>query len=134
MISKILHQFDKLEDRVRGYLSNYPIIYALIGGLGIVLFWRGVWITADYFAGDKLGTIWDGPFTTLISIIILLTTGIFVASFIGEQIIISGLKGEKKLIEKTKTELEASESAVAKILIKLEKIESRLEEIEKKNT
>ena len=43
MIKKILHFFDKLEDQIRGRLSKYPIVYAFIGGVGIVLFWRGVW-------------------------------------------------------------------------------------------
>jgi hypothetical protein len=47
MWHQIYHYFDKLEDRIRGRLSRYPIFYSLIGGTAIVLFWRGVWITAD---------------------------------------------------------------------------------------
>ena len=32
---------------MRGFLSHYPMIYALVGGVGIVSFWRGVWETSD---------------------------------------------------------------------------------------
>jgi len=38
---KIYHFFDKLEDRVRGWLSHRTIFYGFIGGIGAVLFWRG---------------------------------------------------------------------------------------------
>ena len=44
---KIVRFFDKLEDKIRGRLSHHPIFYALVGGIGVVLFWRGVWHTAD---------------------------------------------------------------------------------------
>ena len=86
LIAKISRFFDKLEDRVRSWLSHQPILYALIGGIGIVLFWRGVWHTADYLMGigpallagqswDAIepGPWWDGPLSLLISIVILLT-------------------------------------------------------------
>ena len=43
---------DKLEDHVRGFLSHYPIVYAFVGGIGVVIFWRGVWHTADYIMGS----------------------------------------------------------------------------------
>ncbi len=92
--------FDKLEDKIRGFLSHYPIIYALIGGVGVVLFWRGVWHLAD-----------ELPFmTSIVSIasgsILLLATGLLVSVFIGDQVIISGLRGEKKVTEKTEVEVE----------------------------
>ncbi|HYD92823.1 MAG TPA: hypothetical protein VEA37_15215, partial [Flavobacterium sp.] len=40
--------FDKVEDHVRGWFSHRPILYGLAVGFGIVMFWRGVWHTADY--------------------------------------------------------------------------------------
>jgi len=110
--------FDRLEDHVRGFLSHYPIPYAIIGGIGIVLFWRGVWHGADYLmllirASAPNSTIdlrseiwWDGPLSLLAGIGILLTVGLFVSNFIGNEIIISGLRGEKKLSEKTEREVE----------------------------
>lgn len=90
--------FDKLEDKVRARLSHRSIIYALIGGLCTVLFWRGVWHTSDILM-DK-GGFWGWflyePVTIIWTSIILLMTGLFVSNFIGERIVISGLKKRRK--------------------------------------
>ena len=48
MLREIIHFFDKLEDKTRGTLSHYPFLYAFLGGIGVVLFWRGVWHTNDF--------------------------------------------------------------------------------------
>ena len=72
MTCKIIKFFDKLEDKVRARLSHYPILYALVGGVGIVLFWRGVWHVADDMG---LGS-WT---SIIISLILLLMTGLFVS-------------------------------------------------------
>ncbi len=140
---KLYNLGDKLEDRVRGYFSHYPIIYALIGGVGIVLFWRGVWHTMDFImykvttwqAGEgsidlSYGLWWDGPLSLLIGTVILLLIGVFVSNFIGNEIIISGLKGDKKVVEKTESEvrLEAMELDVAKK--ELDQIAKQLNNIE----
>lgn len=125
----IIRFFDKLEDHVRGYLSHYPIVYAFLGGIGIVLFWRGVWITADYFF-EPFGII-DGPVTLLFASCLLLVTGLFVSVFIGDQVIISGLRGEKKLTEKTEHEVETEESQLSKIHIEMHGVSKRLAKIDK---
>jgi hypothetical protein len=126
---KILHFFDKLEDKARAKLSHAPIIYALVGGIGIVLFWRGIWHTADEVGVSSLLSLALGA-------AILLLTGVFVSSFIGSKLIISGLSGEKKLTEKTREEIELEESQIKKLQNTVEKIEKELEfietEIEKK--
>ena len=44
---RLYHFFDKLEDTVRERLSRIPIFYGIVGGVSIVLFWRGLWYTAD---------------------------------------------------------------------------------------
>ena len=139
----IVKFFDKLEDKVRGWLSHYPILYGIIGGVGTVLAWRGVWHTADFISahyihnGVALGTIdypffWDGFVSLVLGVIILLMTGLFVASFIGDHIIISGIKHEKKVTEKTETEVEEEEDIVKKVHEELHAFSRRLEEIEKK--
>lgn len=119
--------FDKLEDKIRGLLSHWPIMYALIAGVGVVLFWRGVWHTADMlvffyvnwipdYGVDLTQTLWwDGPLSIIVGAIILLSTGTFVSEFIGKEIIISGLRGEKKLTEKTEKELRTEITAIAEI-------------------
>ena len=45
---KVVSFFDKLEDHVREALSRYPLVYSFFGGAGVILFWRGLWHTADW--------------------------------------------------------------------------------------
>ncbi len=123
---KIIKFLDKLEDKIRGKLSHWPIIYAFIGGVGIVLFWRGVWLTADMFN-------LNGPFSIIISLVILLFTGLFVSFFIGHYIILSGLKQEKKIEEKEEAEIKieldlqrAQMNALIEIKERIKKIEENI--------
>lgn len=102
MIHAIIKFFDKLEDRIRHRLSRRPGLYALIGGTAVVLFWRGVWDLAD------LLDISPG-ISLVVSIVVMLLTGTFVSFFIGEQIILSGLREEKRIDEKTEEEIRKEE-------------------------
>jgi len=83
-----------------------------------VLVWKGVWETAEYFP------ILFGPVSLVIGIIILLMTGLLVSFFIGDSFLISGLKKEKKLIEKTESEIRSEKDI-------LEDIEEKITQIEK---
>jgi len=123
MIRKVIYFFDKLEDHVRGALSHFPILYAFVGGIGIVLFWKGVWETAELFPSLF------GPGSIVSSVIILLMTGVFVSSFIGNEILISGLKSQKKIAEKTEEEVQTEESDLTKIRKKIEKMENDVVEL-----
>lgn len=123
MIRKVIHFFDKLEDHIRGSLSHFPILYAFVSGVGVVLFWKGVWETAELFPSLF------GPGSILLSVIILLITGVFVSSFIGNEILISGLKSQKKIAEKTEEEVKIEESDITKIYKRTEKIEKDIEEL-----
>lgn len=120
---KIVRFFDKLEDVIRATLSRRPIIYTLIGGFAIVLFWRGVWLTADMFE------FLTGPVSIILSVVVLLLTGLFVSFFIGEQVIISGLRKEQKLIEREEVEIETEKDYLKEIKSKLYKIEKDIEEL-----
>ena len=121
MIKEVVRFFDKLEDKVRGKLSHQPILYALIGGIGIVLFWKGVWETAGFFS------FLNGVGSIVVGTIILLMTGLLVSFFIGDSIILSGFKQEKKLAEKTEMEVLADKNTDQQILEHLEAIEKKLE-------
>jgi len=131
MYKKILNFFDKFEDNVRGHLSHHPILYTLIGGVSIVLFWRGVWHTADILQsqGGFLGWLFYEPNNLIIVTSILLATGLFVSYFIGDTILISGMKGEKKLAEKTENELKGEEKELQKIRTTIDEMEKSIEEI-----
>jgi hypothetical protein len=122
LIEKIYNFFDKLEDRVRAWFSRYPIVYGIVGGIAIVIFWRGVWHTADSFNVNA-------PFSIFASVIILLITGLFASSFIGDQIILSGLKREKKLTEHTESEVESEEEVLLDIRNEVRHLEKEIEEL-----
>jgi hypothetical protein len=134
MLKRILHYFDKLEDRIRNRLSGFPIIYSIIGGTAIVLFWRGVWITADQIARViPESLLWiDGPLSVVVSLFILLATGLFVSFFVSDQIILSGMKKDKKIVEKTESEVRAETTIVEKIQHEMVNIEKEIEEIHDK--
>lgn len=131
MLKKFLNFFDKLEDYVRGHLSRYPIVYTLIGGVAIVLFWRGVWHTADLLQakGGWLGWLFYEPTNMIIVTIILLASGLFVSYFIGDTILLSGMRGEKKIAEKTEKEIREEEAELKKIQSTIKAIEKDVEQI-----
>jgi len=65
-----------------------------------------------------------GPVSIFVSVAILLAMGLFVSFFIGDTIIISGLRKEKKLDEKVASEVKTE-------LDMLTDIQKRLNDIEK---
>ncbi len=122
---KIIRFFDRLEDKLRRRLSRRPIVYALVGGVGIVLFWRGVWLIADEMA--------LGSWTSLIlSVAIMLITGTFVSFFIGEEILISGLKESKRADQKTEQDLKREEEEIKSIVSEIKVISQDIQEIKNK--
>jgi len=125
MFSQIFKFFDRLEDKVRGRLVRHPLLYGLVAGTATILFWRGIWETATLFDLH--------PITSLIlGLIGLLVTGIFVSSFIGTRLLISGMTGEKKLEEKELSEIISEEDKLEKIYKKLDRIEGEIEKMEEK--
>jgi len=144
MFEKIWDFFDKFEDKSRRWFSRHPLLYALVGGTGVIIFWRGIWHTMDFIMeyytvnslvkqSTDIGALiwWDGPLSTIIGMIILLATGIFTSSFIGNEIIISGIKGEKKMVDKTECEVQSETESMKIIEKKIKTISSRLGKIEK---
>ena len=137
MTKNIINFFDKLEDKTRSKLSRMPILYAFLGGIGIVLFWRGVWHTTDFLTEYILGeaeinlfNIVDGPLSFVLGTAILLVTGVYVSAFIGNRLIITGLSGEKKLAEKTEEEIKSEEDMIISMKKTLTKVEGEIEKIE----
>jgi len=123
LIRRIIKFFDRLEDKIRAKLSHYPIIYAILGGIGVVLFWRGVWHSADYINLSSGISLVAGT-------VILLLTGVFVSQFIGNRLIISGLIGEKKLSEKEESEIETEEAQLQNLQSTLNRVEKKLSDLE----
>lgn len=134
---------ERTEEKSRIYLSHRPRLYALIVGIGIVLFWRGVWhstdlvhtylnifqnnLTIDSFASPW----WDGPLSFIVGIVVLHFTGAFTSSFIGNELILSGLRGEKRLSQKTESEVKTEEQFVIDIKEELEKMTEKVGQLER---
>ncbi len=123
---KIFHFFDKLEDHVREYLSLHPILYSFISGIAIVLFWRGIWVLAD-----ETPFLSNGFVSVFVSVAVLLVTGLFVSFFVGDVILMSGLRKEKKLIEKTEDDVKGEEDVLREVQNEMHDIKSELDEIKK---
>lgn len=118
--------FDTLEDRIRERLSRRPIFYAFVGGVGVVLFWKGVWETAEMFA------VLHGPPSVLLGVVVMLISGLFVSFFIGDSIILSGYLHQKKLAEKTEEEVAKDVDINRSMKLQLDRVERELKEIKEK--
>ncbi len=134
----------KLEEKLIIYLSHRPKFYALIVGIGIVLFWRGVWHSTDFihlifnsFHSNLTTDLmyspwWDGPLSFVVGAIILSFTGAFTSSFIGNELILSGLRGEKRLNQKTEIEIESEFEAISAIKLSIKDMDNKIDQLERK--
>ena len=132
----------KLFNRFHIFLSHHSYLYAAIAGIGIVLFWRGVWHSVDSFHlylnhyGNSL-TIsgadhpwWDGPLSFVVGCLILYITRAFVSSFIGNELILSGLRAEKRMTKETEEDVHIEATALSTIKKEIGIIAEKLEELE----
>ena len=134
--------FEKLEETIKIYLSHRPRLYALIVGIGIVLFWRGVWHGTDLIhtylnifqnhltIDSAMSPWWDGLLSFVVGVIILHFTGAFTSSFIGNELILSGLRGEKRLGQKTESEVKVEEEVIFDIKKELVEMTEKISELE----
>ena len=128
---KIVNFFDKLEDNVRGHLSHYPVVYTIIGGIAIVLFWRGVWHTADLLEGQGgvVGFVFSPVVNMILVAIVLLMTGLFVSYFIGDTILMSGIKGEKKVADRTQKDVKDEEAKIGELRSTIKEMKKEVDQI-----
>ncbi len=133
---KVYDYFDKFEDRVRAWLSRSPILYAFIAGVSIVLFWRGVWRIGDWLEGRGgfLGVLFSGPGSVLLTVVVMLATGLFISFFVGDLIIMSGLKREKKIVDKTELEVKDEETKLEEMEEVLSEVQEELRHLHREHT
>lgn len=122
IIKAIMKFFDILEDNIRAWLSKRPILYGMIAGIGAVLFFRGIWHLADEMQIGSMTSL-------VVSLLILLATGSFVAHFVSNEVILSGLKKEKKLIEKTEEDIASEAATLDEIKNELRNIKAEINNI-----
>lgn len=81
--------------------------------------------------GGILGIIFSDLGSMLLGVTILLSTGLFVSIFIGDSIIMSGIKKDKKLIEKTEDELIEEGQTLEKVKTKIDQLDKKLDKKQK---
>lgn len=134
----------RYRERITIYLSHRPKLYALIVGIGIVLFWRGTWHSIDFIhtyfnfyqnnptIGAPFSVWWDGPLSLAVGVIILYFSGAFISSFIGNELILAGLRGEKRISQKVESEVKTEIESVSEIKDGLKNVNEKIRELEEK--
>ena len=122
MTKSIIKFFEHLGIKIRHQLSKLPILYAFIGSVGVVLIWRGVWNIADDIGMSSMVSL-------VLGVSISIVSGLFVSFFVGDRIIISGIKKEKRLEEKTEREIKREEVSLREIKKDLKEIKEEIDEI-----
>ncbi len=128
--------FDTLEDKVRSWFSRRPKLYAFVAGAAIVLLWRAIWHMADIIeaSGGFIGWLFTPQVTLVTSTIVLLASGLFVSFFVGDAIIMSGLRKEKKFVDHAQEEMEAEEGEMRRMEKVLNKIEVEVQHLHSGHT
>lgn len=111
-----------MQQRARKYFEQFPFLQAILAGVGVIVFWRGIWEGLDRTGVSPLVSI-------ILGIIILGAVGVFVETFIGNTIIIKEVLQEEKVEKKNMKEVSNEEkTSLAEISIKLDQIIKKMEE------
>ena len=121
-------------------LRRHPLIYAFVGGVGIVLFWRGVWYLTDFLVfailvpRSQVTTIdWtggiDGGISLVLGVVLLLSTGLFVSEFLSGQVLMAEGREEEKLAKETEEDVKKESSELPSIEEGLQHIEEEIKNL-----
>ena len=119
--------FLKIEDRARKYFERIPFIHAFLAGVGVILFWRGVWEIADIYHFDPTISI-------VVGIIMLVSIGLFTHTFIGNAIIIKNVKHEINIEKENRKDLSTFEKNINNEEITLAHLYDKIDQLSKKIT
>lgn len=114
--------FLKMEDRARKYFEQFPFIHAFLAGVGVILFWRGVWEIAD------INRISPGT-SVILGIVLLGGIGLFIHTFIGNAIIIKNVKREIDIEKEQIKEVARVEKDILEEEITLKHLHAKLNEL-----
>jgi hypothetical protein len=117
--------FLHIEDRARKYFEQFPFTHALLAGIGVILFWRGVWDIADINRLSPIASI-------IIGVLLLGGIGLFVHTFIGNAIIIKSVKKEIDIEKENKIEVKQVEKDIRRDEITLAHLSEKLDNLTQK--
>ena len=118
--------FVAIEDRARRFFERTPFLQAFLAGIGVIIFWRGVWEWCDQSGISPVASI-------IIGGLILIVVGVFVQTFIGNTLIIKEVKQEEKIEKSAIHKMEGEVGTEEITLVDLsKKLDQLIEKIEKK--
>lgn len=115
--------FLQIEERARTYFERIPFVHAFLGGVGVVLFWRGVWEIADRMRIDPIASI-------VIGSLLLGAIGLFLHTFVGNAIIIKNVEKDKRMTKKAEHEIASVEKDVKKEEVTLDQLSAKIDRLE----
>jgi hypothetical protein len=112
------------EERARHFFERAPFVQAFLAGIGVIVFWRGIWEFLDINQISPITSV-------VIGSLILLFVGVFLQTFIGNSIIIKNVQQgeilEKRAIKEMKGEVNVEEITLASIALKLDELSKKIE-------
>ena len=117
--------FLNIEERARLFFERVPFIQAFLAGVGVIIFWRGIWEWLDQSGVTPLASV-------ILGSLILGSVGVFVQTFIGNTIIIREVKqeekNEKKAVQKMEVEVGSEEATLAGLSARLDTLIKKLDD------
>jgi len=115
--------FLRIEERARTYFERVPFLHAFLGGVGVVLFWRGVWELADRIHIDPIVSIVVGS-------LLLGAIGLFLHTFVGNAIIIKNVEKDKRMTTRAEHEIAAVEKDIKREGATLDQLSAKIDRLE----
>ncbi len=128
---KVTQVLLQIENSARDFFENIPFTHAFLAGVGVILFWRGVWELADIMMLDPIASI-------LLGCVMLGGIGLFIHTFVGNAIIIKNVRKEEYLekeantrISKVEKNIELEDATVQKLIEKIDSLEKKIDALNK---
>jgi hypothetical protein len=115
----------RIESCSRNFFEQIPFIHGFLAGIGIVLFWRGVWHIADEIQLSSVASL-------IIGSILLGAIGLFLHTLVGNAIIIKNVEKDTTTSKKTEKELLEVEANIQQEELTLQTLQKELDKIHKK--
>lgn len=110
-----------IEERARKFFEHIPFTHAFFAGIGVTIFWRGVW--------ELLDVLGVGPISSIIlGSLILGGVGVFIQTFLGNTLIIKNVSREE---QKESKEIKDVAQEIKKEEITLTVLSEQISELKK---
>lgn len=125
------HLYCKFKECRKELIRSHHTLYAFIGGVGVVLFWHGIWegLNRIYQSSTILSWVGHPAVSVTVGIILLAITGLFVFELVGREAL--ALQDNLQNIQKTeKIVIEDVQNVKEEVEEVKEDVQSMVEEVE----